>query len=312
MPLYIGDYLRDTTHLSAEEHGVYLLLIMTYWIKGPLPDNDKFLSAIAKLPQDLSDLDSLSASPTASLTDWRTMRSAIAPFFQIHDGFWHHKRIDHERQKRQIVQSAQAEAAKKTNARKRATHSATLSAPVSAPLSVTQPQPQPEPQPKPYSPSPPQPEPERESVMAEIPSVGEVIDFGGRWGGDMARAIPPKIPPDYCQNFFDYQQTNRKWTTPNGTVIDWQYCLVSRWAKDFRDWGKNGQGKQKPQTNSATAYALNIQREAIERQMKQLEAHGREDPTAGFVIDNPEVRAQHKLMKRKLNEIDKQLASIPT
>ena len=48
MPLYIGDYLADTTHLSMAEHGAYLLLIMTYWRTGPLPDNDK---ALANMPR---------------------------------------------------------------------------------------------------------------------------------------------------------------------------------------------------------------------------------------------------------------------
>ena len=34
MPVYIGDYLRDTQDLSAEEHGVYFLLLMHYWQKN--------------------------------------------------------------------------------------------------------------------------------------------------------------------------------------------------------------------------------------------------------------------------------------
>lgn len=36
IPFYIGDYLRDTMSLNAQEHGVYLLLIFHYWVTGGL------------------------------------------------------------------------------------------------------------------------------------------------------------------------------------------------------------------------------------------------------------------------------------
>jgi uncharacterized protein YdaU (DUF1376 family) len=66
MPLFIGDYLADTTHLSTEEHGAYLLILMHYWTKGEgPPDNDKALANIAKLPQ----------------REWQKMADTIRAFF---------------------------------------------------------------------------------------------------------------------------------------------------------------------------------------------------------------------------------------
>lgn len=71
MPLYVGDYLADTQHLSTLEHGAYLLLLMTYWrIKGPLPDDDMKLSRMCRL----------------SLKQWKAIRPTIIEFFLLGDG----------------------------------------------------------------------------------------------------------------------------------------------------------------------------------------------------------------------------------
>jgi uncharacterized protein YdaU (DUF1376 family) len=81
MPLWIGAYLADTQHLSRDEHGGYLLLIMAYWrTQAPLPDDDKRLAAIVK----------------ASAKEWRALRPALAEFFDCANGLWRHKRIDQE------------------------------------------------------------------------------------------------------------------------------------------------------------------------------------------------------------------------
>ena len=77
MPLYVGDYLRDTRRLSTLEHGAYMLLIMDYWTNSGLPDDDRRLARIAGL----------------SIDEWSQIRPAIAELFQ--DG-WKHKRIDKE------------------------------------------------------------------------------------------------------------------------------------------------------------------------------------------------------------------------
>jgi uncharacterized protein YdaU (DUF1376 family) len=94
MPLYVGDYLGDTGHLTTTQHGAYLLLMMHYWRKGELPDDDRQLSKIAKLP----------------LKTWCEYRPTLQDFF--HQG-WKHKRIDAELQKMMRVSEKRAIAGQK-------------------------------------------------------------------------------------------------------------------------------------------------------------------------------------------------------
>jgi uncharacterized protein YdaU (DUF1376 family) len=77
MALWIGDYLKDTGHLRAADHGAYLLLIMHYWTTGGLPNNDGQLARVARMTQD----------------EWQEARPVIHAFFT--EG-WRHKRIDQE------------------------------------------------------------------------------------------------------------------------------------------------------------------------------------------------------------------------
>lgn len=91
MPLYVGDYLADTGHLTTTQHGAYLLLMMHYWRKRELPDDDKQLAAIAKL----------------QLRIWLDIKGTVQAFF--HDG-WRHKRIDAELEKRQTISQKRAAA----------------------------------------------------------------------------------------------------------------------------------------------------------------------------------------------------------
>ena len=97
MPLYIGRYLGDTMHLTYDQHGAYLLLLMHYWRKGPLPDDDRQLAAIAKVPTKL----------------WRGMAGIIRAFFtREDDGNLHQKKADEERGRRQEISGKRSTAGK--------------------------------------------------------------------------------------------------------------------------------------------------------------------------------------------------------
>jgi uncharacterized protein YdaU (DUF1376 family) len=81
MPLFVADYLADTAHLSAAEHGAYMLLIMNYWQRGKaLPSDDRKLARIARM----------------SDSEWSSSRDTLAEFFQDEAGEWRHARIDRE------------------------------------------------------------------------------------------------------------------------------------------------------------------------------------------------------------------------
>jgi uncharacterized protein YdaU (DUF1376 family) len=80
MPLYVADYLADTAHLGALESGVYLHLIMHYWLKGGLPNDPVQLAKISRV----------------SLKQFNRLSPIVAPFFGPN---WTHKRIDQELEK---------------------------------------------------------------------------------------------------------------------------------------------------------------------------------------------------------------------
>lgn len=94
MPLYVGDYLGDTGHLTTAQHGAYFLLMMHYWRKGELPDDDRQLSKITKLP----------------FKTWCDYRPVLQNFFH---GGWRHKRIDIELEKMTRVSAKRAVAGQK-------------------------------------------------------------------------------------------------------------------------------------------------------------------------------------------------------
>jgi uncharacterized protein YdaU (DUF1376 family) len=96
MPLYIPDYLADTTHLDALESGAYLHLIMHYWMNGGLPDDDRSLARIAKTTE----------------KQWKAIRPTIEAFF-LPD--WRHGRIDREYEEALRKQEKRARAGRAGN-----------------------------------------------------------------------------------------------------------------------------------------------------------------------------------------------------
>jgi uncharacterized protein YdaU (DUF1376 family) len=77
MPIYWGDFLRDTRHLNKFQRDSYMMLIAHYWTAGALPHDDRQLAKITD----------------CTLEEWMADKSVVQAFF--FDG-WRHKRIERE------------------------------------------------------------------------------------------------------------------------------------------------------------------------------------------------------------------------
>ncbi|MBU8540214.1 YdaU family protein [Falsiroseomonas tokyonensis] len=88
MPLYIGDYLRDTGHLTGAEHGAYLLLLMQAWTRGGgLPTDDERLRHLARMDR----------------REWAKARPAVLAFFYEDGGALRNRRMEIELARSQTV-----------------------------------------------------------------------------------------------------------------------------------------------------------------------------------------------------------------
>ena len=84
VPIYIGDYLKDTSHLSQGQHGAYLLLIMHYWQKGELKADINICCRIARASTD---------------EEKENVRFVISEFFYHEETRFVQKRLEIERTK---------------------------------------------------------------------------------------------------------------------------------------------------------------------------------------------------------------------
>ncbi|MFM7012042.1 MAG: YdaU family protein [Betaproteobacteria bacterium] len=82
MPLYTGDYLRDTQHLSCSEHGIYLKFMMHCWDqKGPVPLDERKQCGICN---------------ARSGDEVEAMRRVLQEFFTRMDDGYYNKRMAEE------------------------------------------------------------------------------------------------------------------------------------------------------------------------------------------------------------------------
>ena len=85
LPLWTDSYLADTRHLTTQEHGAYLLLLMEAWRRKDcaLPDDDALWARLAGL----------------DMRAWKRIKTTIRAFWsERDDGYLEQKRLVDERQ----------------------------------------------------------------------------------------------------------------------------------------------------------------------------------------------------------------------
>ncbi|THK34665.1 DUF1376 domain-containing protein [Ensifer sp. MPMI2T] len=137
MPVYIGDELAETAHLTAEEYGAYASLKMHLWQHGRLPCEDERLARIARCGADR----------------WHVVKDALWNLFADD---WRHPRLESLRLEAEETHKKRSEAGKKGGRPRREEKPGYKPGFSQEKAGPKQPQPQPQPQPHLHSDSPAQ------------------------------------------------------------------------------------------------------------------------------------------------------------
>ena len=98
MQLYVADYLGDTQHLTTEQHGAYLLLLMAMWrAGGSLPNDEAKLARIARM----------------SAAKWRKVGGDIMDLLDVEGEHVTQKRLAEEYEKAREKSEKRSEAGSK-------------------------------------------------------------------------------------------------------------------------------------------------------------------------------------------------------
>jgi uncharacterized protein YdaU (DUF1376 family) len=215
LPLWTDAYLGDTAHLTNEEHGVYLRLLMFAW-RSPeccLPDDDKRLAIMTGL----------------SDKKWRAIRPVIASFWTIANGAWTQKRLTKERdfvrgksEKNRDAAKARWEA--KPLGTKETYDANAMPAHMPEPCQTDAPTPIPttskkEDMGKPISPADKPPDKMR------LPDDWALSDEG--WAYARSQAIPDEVIEDEARGFHAYW-TDRRDRDAKKSERGWEQCWANR------------------------------------------------------------------------------------
>ncbi|AUX76387.1 YdaU family protein [Sinorhizobium fredii] len=98
MQLYVSDFIGDTLHLSTEQIGAYMLLLMAMWnAGGRLPNDDAKLARVVRM----------------SVKKWKSIEADLLGFFDVEGGEITHNRLTKEIQKSERKSQSRADAGAK-------------------------------------------------------------------------------------------------------------------------------------------------------------------------------------------------------
>ncbi len=99
MPIIWSDYDKDTSRLSLEQHGIYLMLIKEYWNNGGPIEND--IMGIYRSLGALTD------------SEQKNILYILDKYFKLENGYYHHSRIEAELTKALENKKSKSDAGKK-------------------------------------------------------------------------------------------------------------------------------------------------------------------------------------------------------
>ncbi len=105
LPLYTGDYLRDTADLTLTEHGIYIRLLMYSWdSRGPVPADEARAARIVGASSD---------------DERNSVKVVLKRYFVRHDDGWYNPRMDKEIAHANAISSVRSEAGRRGGANSR-------------------------------------------------------------------------------------------------------------------------------------------------------------------------------------------------
>lgn len=178
---HLGDYAAATRHLSLLEHGVYTLLLDTYYVgESPLPSEDRALYRLVG---------------ARSKEEREAVGIVLQEFFELRDDGWHQPRCDEEIAKKQAQAEINRDVGRRGGRPSKTTESDTEENRIGF-KNKTKPVSEKNPSHKPIANN------QEESITPQPPQAGAGAGIG-------AAPLPDWMPPADWQAFIDHRKRVR-------------------------------------------------------------------------------------------------------